>query len=329
MPALDAEIQVAGYCEALDKFVVTVYQPTDYVGRPSADVLVKPILVTFTGKAVVQPFFTEWAVDPHMRRSGQIVVYENEQTRWRLTFYDAWCVVYTGLFEPGKETAAHQLILAISPAAVEINGIHVERHTDLWWEKNAATRFKALTKPADPLPSPGLRAALPPASSPPSIPSPPVSSITGAPLRPKPPKEALLPKKKPKYAPTIAKWYKKGGSVEQLGDGSWKYTDWEYNSVVYVDGFPVFEPPHKRQEVDIPNMQGNCTTDYKAANQLAPKGPILENNTWHHHQNLRTMQEVDEEVHTRFTHFGARSIIGAINASKTPKPSKINRNNNA
>ena len=98
MPALDAEIQVAGYCEAIDRFVLTIQQSTDYLGRPSADVLVRLILVTFTGMAAVQPFFAEWSIDYYMRRSGQIVVYEDRQTRWRPTFYDAWCVVYTGLF---------------------------------------------------------------------------------------------------------------------------------------------------------------------------------------------------------------------------------------
>ena len=55
------------------------------------------------------------------------MVYEQGQTRWRLSFYDAWCVVYAGLFDPGKKAAAHQLTLALSPAALAINGIHVER----------------------------------------------------------------------------------------------------------------------------------------------------------------------------------------------------------
>ena len=323
MPALDAEIQVGGYCEAIDRFVLTIEQPTDHLGRPSADVLVKPILVTFTGMATVQPFFAEWAIDHYMRRSGQIVIYENGQTRWRLTFYDAWCVIYTGLFDPGKGTASHQLTLSISPAAVAINGIHVERHTDLWWEKNAATRFNALTKPADPLPSPSLRAALPPLGPPQApIPTPPLSTITGAPQRPKPPKVALDPTKKPPYAPTIAKWYKKGGGIEVLDNGNWKFTDWEHNSVVYEGSEPNFDD-YKRQEVDIDNMQGDCTTDYAKANAKAPKGRFLPTNTWHHKQNMKTMQEVDYEIHKRFTHYGGRSAIkrqkAGVNASAKRK----------
>jgi hypothetical protein len=322
MPTLNAEIQVAGHCEPLDKFVLTLHQPTDYVGRPNGTVVVNPIQLTLTGTAAVQAFFTKWSMDSHMRRSGYIVMYEQMQTRWRLSFYDAWCVIYESTFQPGSGAASYQLILALSPAAVDINGLHVERHSDLWWEKDPVKRLTALTKPADPLPSPGLRTALPgPAQN--LTPSPTLSPLTGAPQLPRPPKTALDPKKKPKYAPTVAKWYKKGGSIEQLADGSWKYTDWEHNSVVYVGGFPVFEPPHKRQEVDIPNMQGNCTTDYTAARERAPLGRELDTSTWHHHQNLVTMQEVSEEIHARFTHFGARAII------KAKKPGAKIRKRNA
>ncbi|MBO0358829.1 HNH endonuclease [Hymenobacter sp. BT186] len=212
-----------------------------------------------------------------------------------------------------------------SAAAIDLNGARLENHTRLWWEKDPITRFNALTQPAALLPSPGLR-VVPLAPLPAAAVAPPVVAF-------KPPKTALDPTRKPPYAPTIAKWYRKGGMIEQLNNGDWKYTDWEHNSVVYEGEFPNFGP-HERQQVDIPDMQGNCTTDYIAANRLAPKGKILKNNTWHHHQNLRTMQEVPEEVHARFTHFGARSIIKAQNssqlrASKTSKPSKINRKGDA
>ena len=203
---LDAEIQVAGYCEPLDTFTLEVGQGIDHIGR----VLIKPIRATLTSDAAVPAFFTAWGVDSHMRRSGQILVYENEQTRWRLTFYDAWCVLYKIIFQPGKGTASYKLTLLLSPAAVDINGIHVERHMDLWWDKNPITRFNALTKPANPLPSPGLRAGLPLSPTQALVPSLILSPITGAPQLPRPPKTALAPKKKPKCAPTIAKWYKKG-----------------------------------------------------------------------------------------------------------------------
>jgi hypothetical protein len=107
-------------------------------------------------------FFEHWAIDSHLRRSGQIVGYDGEErTKWRLTFYDAWCVLHHTEFRSGLSgEAAYQVTLKLSPAAVDLNGIRIELHSDLWWEKNAATRSKALTKPPDPLPSPHLAAFL-------------------------------------------------------------------------------------------------------------------------------------------------------------------------
>ncbi len=332
MPALDAEIQVAGLAEPVDAFSVLAEQSTDQVGRPSAEVRIRPLLLTLTGMAATRDFFTEWAANSYMRRSGWLVVYERDQVRWRLAFYDAYCVLHDTHFQPSRSRAAYELTLALSPAAVTLNGVHSEIHSDLWWEKDADVRFRALTKPAELLPGPGTRnrpveSQPRPVQTPP--PTPALSAITGTPLAPKPPKTALDPKKKPLYAPTIAKWYKKGGTIEQQANGDWKYTDWLFNSVVYQGKFPNFIP-HQRQQVDIPNMQGNHTTDYIAANRAAPKGKLLKHNTWHHNQNLRTMQEVPEDIHARFTHFGACSIIKAQNAmstrpAKTSTPSKINR----
>jgi hypothetical protein len=136
----------------------------------------------------------------------------------------------------------------------------------------------------------------------------------------------LDPTKKPLYAPVIKKWHDKGGTIETLTNGDWKYTDWQGNSVVYEGDFPNFDS-YKRQQTDIPNMIGDHEHDFKAANQLAPLGKNLEDNTWHHHQNLRTMQEVPREIHARFTHYGACSIIKkqGKKPQATPARSKINR----
>jgi hypothetical protein len=101
-------------------------------------------------------------------------------------------------------------------------------------------------------------------------------------LLPPPATPPLLPdhQKKPPYSPTIAKWYRKGGAIERLDNGGWKYTDWLFNSVVYEGKFPDFTP-YEHQRADIPNMQGNCTTDYTAARQQAPLGRELDTSTWH------------------------------------------------
>ena len=332
MPALYAEIQVAGLAEPVATFTVSLERSVDYKGMPSSQVRYPPICATLVGLAAMVDFFTEWGADSHMRRSGWLVVYDGDQVRWRLAFYDAWCVLYGVNFRPGVDgQTAYVVELALSAAFWDWEGMEVEHHSDLWWEKDYQVRKRALTPPPPLLPGPGARnrpaerQPIPPQDPPPT---PALSALTGTPLVPKPPKTALDPRKKPPHAPTVAKWYKKGGKIEQLDNGYWKYTDWEFNSVQYEGHFPNFTP-YKRQQVDIPNMVGDCEHDFRAANKLAPLGRSLEDNTWHHHQNLTTMQEVPREIHARFTHYGARSIIkkkGASSATPAkPARSTINK----
>ncbi|MBA5868949.1 MAG: hypothetical protein GDA68_02920 [Nitrospira sp. CR2.1] len=114
-------------------------------------------------------------------------------------------------------------------------------------------------------------------------------------------------KDKPKYAPSIEKWEKKGGEISVSANGTWTYTDWEGNSVPYRNGFPVFPKRFIRQEVDI-DMDCNHTTDFTKANNEAPLGKKLPENTWHHHENLKTMQEIPTEIHDRFKHRGGVSV---------------------
>jgi hypothetical protein len=310
--ALYAEIQVPGLAEPVDRFACQLEQPTDYVGRPSSTVHYCPIRLTLAGMAAVASLFTEWAADNYSRRSGWLVVYEGDQVKWRLAFYDAWCVLYHSNFQPGvAKRASYELKLGLSAAYWEWNGIAIEHHSNLWWEQDAQVRRRALTPPPALLPGPGAR-RLPSEKVPipPQIllPTPELGTLSGAPQAPRPPKKALDPKKKPLYAPTISKWYKKGGSIEVLDNGNWKFTDWEHNSVVYEGEEPNFYK-YKRQEVDIEDMHGDYDSDYAKANAKAPKGPILEGNTWHHKQNMQTMEEVDYEIHRRFTHYGARHVL--------------------
>jgi hypothetical protein len=117
--------------------------------------------------------------------------------------------------------------------------------------------------------------------------------------------------KKPPNSPDIKKWIgEKGGKVEKLEDGTWRYTDWEGNVVDYVDGYPVFKEPHLRQSVDIGKQKGNYTSDFKnaeaASKKIPPKLDIKET-VWHHNEDGKTMQEVDREIHRRFTHRGGVS----------------------
>ncbi|EJX0633973.1 HNH endonuclease [Salmonella enterica] len=132
----------------------------------------------------------------------------------------------------------------------------------------------------------------------------------------------LAGKGKPPYSPTEDKWKKKGGSIDKSkGDGNWVYTDWEGNTVPYVNGHPDYsngtnadgEKIFVRQSVEIENMECNYTTDYDKANAKAieAKKPKMDDNIWHHHQDLKTMQEVDGKIHNRFTHIGGCSAAKA------------------
>lgn len=327
VPVLHAEVQVAGIRARCTLTQHSLYQPIDANGRPSSIVHFGLIRLMFTGEEALLDIWPELAMDSYRRVSGHVGFFHEEgHTHHKLTFYDAACVFYECRFDgrgQGKESAL-QVDVYFSPAAVDLDGAHLEIHTQIWWEKDPQVRFRALTKPNALLSSPRLSTAPFPQPTP-GLKSTPLSA---PPLAPKPPKEDLDPKKKPPHAPTIAKWYRKGGSIEVLANGNWKFTDWEFNSVVYEGHFPNFTP-HARQQVDIPNMVGDCEADFRAANKMARLGRNLEDNTWHHHQNLTTMQEVPRELHARFTHYGARSIIKKRTAAKSgqtgPARSKINK----
>ncbi len=115
---------------------------------------------------------------------------------------------------------------------------------------------------------------------------------------------------KPPYSRNPEKWQKKGGKIEIDEDGTWTYIDWEVppNKVSYPGGFPDFKSSGLvRQEVSIGEFN-RYDIDFTKADELAPNGPKLDENTWHHHQDLTTMQEVNKEVHRRFRHRGGMSI---------------------
>ena len=120
---------------------------------------------------------------------------------------------------------------------------------------------------------------------------------------------------KPKNSPRFEKWMDKGGTAwSEIDTRTVVYKDWEGNIVRYPNGYPDFEGGgYVRQKVDIDDLKGNHGTspggDFGKADAKAPKGPKLETNTWHHHENGRTMQEVDRKIHDRFKHRGGVSNI--------------------
>ena len=440
MPILYAELQVAGRQVACEVASFSFVQPIDEKGRPSSIVRVGLLKVIISGEAAGWPLWEEIKFDPYRRESGHLVFFKNQGiTAKRYTFYDA-ALVWLEFRHDGRGTAgrqsATQVELHFSAATIELDGIRLEAHSVIPWKTDAQTSFRALTKPADPLPSAhlaagaglvaagkfkaeqaatglvkkvvtpagevgteiggiglgaiGRTAGLLPGLLLMSTNNPddpgyasewemyyrnnhPVSPI---PLPPKPDavrlaeleraldaqtldvqQEAELivllarvkgifvsqlanltpaqraavkplildPTKKPLYAPVIKKWHDKGGTIEVLDSGNWKYTDWEGNYVVYEGDEPNFDH-FARQQVDINDMTGDCTTDFAAANKKAPLGRKLRDNTWHHKQNARTMQEVPTNIHERFTHYGARHVLKRAKASPTkllkrPRPS--------
>ncbi|WP_081328784.1 HNH endonuclease [Tannerella forsythia] len=109
-------------------------------------------------------------------------------------------------------------------------------------------------------------------------------------------------KGKPLNSPDIDKWKKKGGRVDVLDNGTWRYTDWEGNVVDYVNGYPVFKP---KAECEYWKAKRESTTDYTNAiggSKLDP--PKIDGTTWYHHEDGMTMQEVNSDIHDRFTHRG-------------------------
>lgn len=75
---------------------------------------------------------------------------------------------------------------------------------------------------------------------------------------------------------------------------SWRFPDFKSAGLV-------------RQEVPIGEFN-RYDIDFAKADELAPNGTKLDENTWHHHQDLTTMQEVSKEMHRRFRHMGGMSL---------------------
>ncbi|GIP64989.1 hypothetical protein J32TS6_35440 [Virgibacillus pantothenticus] len=101
---------------------------------------------------------------------------------------------------------------------------------------------------------------------------------------------------KPPYSRDPIKRQKKGGKIEIDEHGIWTYIDWEVppNKVSYPNGFPDFKSAGLViQEVQLKKFK-SYSVDCEVADKLAPNGPKSSKNTWHHHEDLKTMQEVNK-----------------------------------
>lgn len=114
---------------------------------------------------------------------------------------------------------------------------------------------------------------------------------------------------KPKNSPNPVKWQKNGGKVSIDDADIWTYHHKDGHSVSYPDGYPDFKNSgFVIQEAKIGSFS-DYGTDFANANKIAPNGPMNSQvNTWHHHQDGTTLQEINKEIHKAYTHRGGMSL---------------------
>ncbi|WP_022821952.1 type VI secretion system tube protein TssD [Hymenobacter norwichensis] len=161
MPILHAEIQVGGRQVPFVAGSFSFWQITDYEGRPSTDVRLGLIELTLVGEAATWGFWEEWMLDPHRRQSGRLIFFQNEDQKAKtVIFYDAFCVHYTCRFDARGQygQGSFEVELNLSAAAKEVQGQFSEAHSVIPWDADQDTRYRALTKPTEYLPSAALAA---------------------------------------------------------------------------------------------------------------------------------------------------------------------------
>ncbi|MGE7602592.1 HNH endonuclease [Peribacillus sp. NPDC097675] len=132
---------------------------------------------------------------------------------------------------------------------------------------------------------------------------------------------------KPMNSPIPEKWYKKGGSISIEDNGTWTYTNKSGTSVSYPNGYPDFTPymhPNvKPVKIKVYSPKNN-PKDFENANKAArltkdTDPPIIDirrppdGYTWHHHEDGKTMQLVDEDIHREIRHIGGQSKVNGKN----------------
>ena len=116
-------------------------------------------------------------------------------------------------------------------------------------------------------------------------------------------------KTKPPNARIPSNWIKEGGSIEIDKYGNWIYIDKFGIRVKYINGYPYYRGAGiVFQTVNIGRF-ANRSIDKRLADKLAPNGPCKEGHVWHHSEDGYTMEEVDGEIHRRFTHKGGISLL--------------------
>ncbi len=113
-----------------------------------------------------------------------------------------------------------------------------------------------------------------------------------------------LLKTKPKGSPSPRKWLENGGKIVIDSDDFWVYTDEDGVRVKYTNHHPDFlSAGEVGRRVDV-NEFTSRGVDRRKANRLAPNGPIKDGKVWHHSADGRHMEEIDKDIHHKFTHYG-------------------------
>ncbi|TKC98280.1 PAAR-like domain-containing protein [Polyangium fumosum] len=120
--------------------------------------------------------------------------------------------------------------------------------------------------------------------------------------------------KKPRkpHQPDRAKWEQNGGTVRDNPDGSTTFRRKDGVEVTYdKDGFPDFT---RYRHPEVNDVQIEFTGKYSKDEALADKAAGInkkfrdsQDYTWHHHQDGKTMQLIEREVHKDFFHTGGMS----------------------
>ncbi|UOG74478.1 toxin glutamine deamidase domain-containing protein [Hymenobacter tibetensis] len=159
MPILHAEIQVGGRQVPFVAGSFSFWQITDYIGRPSTDVRLGLIELTLVGEAATWSFWEDWMLDPHRRQSGRLIFFQNEDQKAKtVIFYDAFCVHFECRFDARGQYGhgSFETEIHLSAAAKEVQGQFSEAHSVIPWDADKDTRYRALTKPKEYLPSAAL-----------------------------------------------------------------------------------------------------------------------------------------------------------------------------
>lgn len=127
-------------------------------------------------------------------------------------------------------------------------------------------------------------------------------------------------------APNPDSWRAKGGKIYERSFGRVTYENPQGVRVNYNrKGFPDFKP-HTVQKTTLSDGFVNRSADFRLANQQTGLGQFgakspsnvsiggrpADNYTWHHHQDMKTMQLVPRSIHREFTHMGGDSMTHGV-----------------